>query len=92
MSEPLPSGPDRWNDQRVMYCGHDGWFRADIIVTPFAVTVMTKGLRPLRSDQLKRSHPETAEWFIREIPGVPVYWSPATGIFVLSRASVKKLK
>lgn len=84
----LPGGPDRWQNQRVMYCNHAGWFEAEVIVTPDAVVVIAA--KPIKADTLKRKELDTAGWRISdEFPAQ--YWSPNNGRFVLKREAVTRL-
>lgn len=87
-TKAIPSGPDRWQNQRVMFCGHQGWFLAEVIVTRDAIVVIAE--KPVRPDKLVRTELESATWHISdEFPGQ--YWSPTNGRFVLNRDAVTRL-
>lgn len=85
----LPSGPDSWTSQAVLFCGHAGTFVADVFVTPFAVTVLSKGLKPVLGSTLDRRNVNAATWHICDSRGG--YFRPQKGIFVLPREAVTRL-
>lgn len=81
----LPHGSDSWTKQKVVFCGHDGYFFADVIVTPFAVVVIAS--KPVIPGELIRPA-VGADWKIVDYEGG--YWSPSTGRFVLPRKAVTR--
>lgn len=83
----LPSGPDRWGNQNILFCGHFGYFVGDVIITPFAVTVFSK--KPVTPDKLKRKNLDEACWHITDAYGG--YWNAFEGIFVLPRKSLTEV-
>jgi hypothetical protein len=82
--DPLIQGPDGWSNVFVLYCGHAGMFMADVIVTPFAVTIIAP--KEVKPDTLVRKDLSTASFHISDINGG--YWNPRRGRFVLPRESV----
>jgi hypothetical protein len=84
----LPTGPDRWENQPIMFCGHDGYFMGDVVVTPFAVVVSARNT-PVNGDTLQRKNLKAAKWHIRDDKGG--YWNGRVGTFLLPRAAVTKL-
>ena len=87
--EPTPNGPDRWSDVGIMFCNHEGWFKADLIITPEAVTVLTRNNRPVTPDTLRRTELERAEY--RIVDHLGGYWNPGRGVFVLPRNALTLL-
>ncbi len=84
---PLPNGPDAWTDQKVIFCGHEAWFNADVFITPFAVAVVAK--KSPVENHLKRTALELARWHITDMNGG--IWYPKKGVFLLPRESVTRL-
>lgn len=83
----LPRIADAWDDQKVVFCNHEGYFVADVIVTYQAVTVIAK--KPVSPQTLVRSNVDKAEW--RIVDHLGGYWNPTRGRFVLPREAVTRL-
>lgn len=69
-----------------MFCGHEGYFYGNVIVTPFAVVVTTKDNKPVCGDTLVRKNLNAARWHISDECGG--YWGAMVGVFVLPREAV----
>lgn len=85
----LPNGPDAWTDQHILFCGHDGWFTGDVIITPFAVSVISRARNPVTPEKLTRTGLDGTQWHISEVHGG--YWMPRKGVFLLPREAVTRL-
>lgn len=85
----LPQGSDAWTNQRVLFCGHKGWFPADVFITPYAVAVTGNGPYRVAGDTLKRTELETAQWHITDAHGG--YWGPNHAMFLLPRKALTQI-
>lgn len=88
-SHTLPSGTDRYSDQVILFCGHAGTFIGDIIITPFAVTIISKKQKEVSGGTLRRTGLNKSEWHISDENGG--YWGWQSGTFVLPRVAVTRL-
>jgi hypothetical protein len=70
----------------VMYCGHQGFFVADIIEVADACVVRASG--PVSPGNIVRTNLEAATHHIVDFP-VAGYWKPEQGIFVVPAGQVK---
>jgi len=87
----LTQGPDRWAEQPILFCGHEGYFIGDVVVTPFAVVITSKGNKPVTGDNIIREGFDTIPcWHISDDKGG--YWGNRVGIFVLPREAVTVLR
>lgn len=71
---------------RVMYCGHDGFFVADIFLVGNVNVVRANG--PVTSGNIIRTDLDSATHHLRDFP-LAGFWSPQKGIFVVPAAQVK---
>ncbi|MDP2662037.1 MAG: hypothetical protein Q8R28_15035 [Dehalococcoidia bacterium] len=69
---------------RVRYCGHDGWFMADIYVIEGASVVRANG--PITPGKLNRPG-EGATHHLMDYP-TPGFWRPDLGMFVVPSRQV----
>jgi hypothetical protein len=63
-----------------MYCGHDGWFAADLIRVGNTMVVRANG--PVTPGNIVRDDPQSATHQMVDCPG-PLFWCPQRGIFVV---------
>ncbi len=74
---------------KVKYCGHDGWFIADIFELKGVNVVRGNGR--IRYETLnKPAHPE-ATHHLTDCPDSGV-WMPDIGVFVVPKSQVKEIK
>lgn len=80
---------------KIMYCGHDGWFIADIIHVGNCAVVRGGHEGPrfhgIDAGNLIRGRNEEATHHISDFPG-PVFWAPGRAIFVVPRKNLKELE
>lgn len=74
----------------VMYCGHDGWFPADITVIGNAVVVHA-GIAPVSGDTITRGENTKATHQIVDFPSGG-FWKPKLGVFVVPIDQVRLTK
>jgi hypothetical protein len=72
----------------VAYCGHDGYFIADIFTVGNCNVVRANG--KVTAENIKRQA-TGATHHLSDFP-VPGFWRPDLGVFVVPKAQVKKLK
>jgi len=72
----------------VMYCGHDGWFVADIFKIGEVNVVHAGG--PVSGDTLVRGENHRATHYITDMPTAG-FWKPRIGVFVVPRNQVWEL-
>lgn len=65
---------------RVMYCGHNGWFIADIIQVAGACVV--RAAQPVDGGMLVRDRSDEATHHLADFPTAG-YWNPQIGVFVV---------
>ena len=75
---------------KVMYCGHDGWFIADIILVG-DVAVVRGPDRGVAADKLVRGRNDEATHHLVDFP-VAGAWMPKRGVFVVPQKQVYMLK
>jgi hypothetical protein len=76
---------------RVNYCGHDGYFVADIHLVAGANVVRANG--PVSPRNLIRPKRQKAEAPTHTMVDFPVagFWRPDLGVFVVPKDQVKKI-
>lgn len=74
---------------RLMYCGHDGWFIADVIPVGDACTVRASG--PVTPSNIVRGENHLATLHMVDFPG-PVAWMPDLGVFVVPARNIRILR
>lgn len=74
---------------KVMYCGHDGWFIADIFEVGTANAIKANG--PITGDNLVRGRNDEATHHVMDFPKQGC-WSPQRGFLVVPEAQVRALK
>lgn len=72
----------------VMFCGHDGWFVADIFEIKGVNVVKANG--PVKIDKLVRGHNDKATHHLMDFP-VAGAWMQDRGVFVVPAAQVTEL-
>ncbi len=72
---------------RVLYCGHNGWFIADIYRVADANVIVANG--PVRPENIERPGDEATHHLI-DFP-VAGYWKPDRGVFVVPGDQVVEL-
>jgi hypothetical protein len=73
---------------KVMYCGHDGWFVADIFLVGNVNVVKANG--PITASNLVRGRNEEATHHVMDFPSGGC-WSPDRGFLIVPQAQVKTL-
>jgi hypothetical protein len=73
---------------KVKYCGHDGWFIADIIVVGNANVVRANG--KVTGDNIKRPADE-ATHCLTDYPSSG-FWRPDLGVFVVPGKQVRAIR
>lgn len=73
---------------RVQYCGHDGWFVADIFRVGSCNVVRASG--PVRTDKLNRPAKVCTHHLV-DYPEAG-FWRPDLGVFVVPEKQVTELK
>lgn len=73
---------------KVQYCGHDGWFIADVHRVGNVNVVVANG--KVSGDNIVRPA-KGATHHLEDFPVVG-YWAPHKGIFVVPEGQVKELK
>lgn len=71
---------------RVHYCGHSGWFIADIIKVGNANVVRANG--PVTPDSIVRDSLRTVTHHLVDFPHAG-FWRPDLGVFVVPETQVK---
>ena len=74
---------------KVLYCGHDGWFVADIFRVGNACVVKANG--QVTGDNLVRGQPGEATHHLVDFP-VAGCWAPQRGFFVVPASQVREIK
>lgn len=69
----------------VMYCGHDGWFVADIFKVAGANVVRASA--PVSAGNLIRGRNHEATHYLKDFPEAGC-WAPRDGYFVVPEAQV----
>lgn len=82
------TGEEHLVGAHVMYCGHDGWFIADLIRIEGACVVRAGG--PVNPGNIVRGSNHLATFHMVDFPG-PIAWWPDVGIFVVPLANIKRL-
>ena len=72
----------------VQYCGHDGFFVADIFKVGNVNVVKANG--PVTPDSIRRPA-QNATHHLVDFPSAG-FWRPDIGVFVVPKAQVKELK
>jgi hypothetical protein len=77
---------------RVIYCGHDGYFVADIFLVAGANVIRADG--PINLGNLIRPARQKAETPTHTMVDFPVggFWRPDLGVFVVPKDQVKKIE
>lgn len=70
----------------VAYCGHDGWFVADIYLIEGANVVRATG--PVTPEKLNRPAAEATHHLSDHLGG---FWRPDLGVFVVPQEAVQEL-
>lgn len=88
-AKPTPKLPPtlRMNAARVQYCGHNGWFIADVYEVGDAVVVRASG--PITPDKINRPA-ENCTHHVLDFPD-PGFWRPDLGILVVPKSQCSKL-
>lgn len=73
---------------RVMFCGHKGWFVADIHQVGTANVVVSCG--PVNGSTIIRTDLDEATHHMVDFP-LAGYWKPEIGLFVVPIGQVKEL-
>lgn len=73
----------------VMYCGHDGWFVADIFRVGDACVVKAGG--PVTPANIVRGCSDEATHHLVDFPSAGC-WCPDRGVFVVPAAQVRELR
>jgi hypothetical protein len=73
---------------KVMYCGHDGWFVADIYLVGGANIVRANGA--IDGGKLVRGRNHEATHYISDFPSAG-FWNPALGVFAVVEGQVTEL-
>lgn len=74
---------------KVMYCGHDGWFIADIFKIGTANAIKANG--PITGSNLVRGYNEQATHQVFDFPNAGM-WAPNLGVLVVPERQVKEIK
>lgn len=74
---------------RVIYCGHDGYFVADICPIAGAVVVRANG-KVTPGNIIRDERFGAATHRLEDSPG-PVFWRPDLGVFVVPNGQLKTL-
>lgn len=74
---------------RVQYCGHEGWFVADIFQIHCVNVVRANG--PVTPDNIVRTEMETITHTLSDMPEAG-FWRPDIGVFVVPVAQVKHIR
>jgi hypothetical protein len=80
---------EAWMGAKVMYCGHDGWFVADIFRIGTACVVKANG--PISGSNLVRGKNEEATHHVSDFPSSGC-WMPERGVFAVPHEQVRTLK
>lgn len=75
---------------KVMYCGHDGWFVADIILVG-DVCVVRGPIKGVTGGNLIRGRNNEATHLLMDFP-VAGAWMPERGVFVVPQKQVRVLE
>lgn len=78
---------------RVMFCGHNGWFLADIWKVGNVNVVRASGTFGYNAafiDALERESPEEATYQLVDFPEAG-FWRPDLGVFVVPEAQVTEI-
>ena len=73
---------------KVKYCGHDGWFIADIY--KIAGVNVVNGHGPITSDNINRPG-DDATHYMSDFPEAG-FWNPLKGVFVVPEAQIKEIE
>jgi hypothetical protein len=73
---------------KVLYCGHDGWFAADIFEVEGANVVRANG--PVTPGNLVRPGSGEATHHLSDFPKAG-FWRPDLGVFVVPKDQVEDL-
>lgn len=73
---------------RVLYCGHKGWFVADIFRVGTANVIRANG--PVKPETIERVSLELATHHLSDFPEAG-FWRPDLGIFVVPEKQVQTL-
>lgn len=73
---------------KVRYCGHDGWFLADIYLVEGANVVRATG--PVSGDNITRPAKEATHHLVDFPQGG--FWRPDLGVFVVPQSQVRKIR
>ena|ERR1700761_2501519 len=74
---------------KVMYCGHNGWFAADIVTVAGALVV--RASCAVTGDNIKRDSLSEATHHLSDFP-VAGFWRPDLGVFVVPEDQVTVLE
>jgi hypothetical protein len=74
----------------VMYCGHNGWFLADIFKIG-NVNVVRAAAAKVDPGKLHRDDPEGATHHLKDFPTTG-FWRPDLGVFVVPASQVTEIK
>jgi hypothetical protein len=78
-----------YSGARVQYCGHEGWFTADIYEIGDAVAVVNVG--PITPDRLWRDNMKSITHHIVDFPESGC-WKPSRGILVVPKSQLKVIE
>lgn len=73
----------------VEFCGHNGWFIADIFVVGNVNVVRANG--PVTSGNINRKNLDSITHTMSDFPTAG-FWRPDLGVFVVPKAQVKEVK
>jgi hypothetical protein len=74
---------------KVLYCGHDGWFVADIFHFDGINVVKANG--PVTMGNIVRTSPASATHQMVDAPNRG-FWCPERGVFVVPENQVKRIR
>ncbi len=73
----------------VKFCGHEGWFRADIFVVGNVNVIRANG--PVTGNNIIRKNMDYITHTMTDFPKAG-FWRPDLGVFVLPKAQVKEIR
>lgn len=74
---------------KVQFCGHDGWFIADIFLVGNVNVI--RASEPINANMLNRPAKDIATHHLVDFPTAG-FWGTDVGVFVVPQAQVKKIK
>lgn len=80
---------EAWLKRRIQYCGHRGYFMADVF--RMGDTICVRAKKPVTPDSLIRKdfNPESCHFHIQDSP-YPGGWWPHLGLFLIPKYQLTK--